>query len=102
VRVLIVAGVHFVLAFVAAVVAYGWDLDRIPRSGISSAAATLHAILMWPHNAFIGHIPSEWLLRIEPLPGAAVFVNSIFWGVGLFVLWRLLRIAQQRVRRVQA
>jgi hypothetical protein len=29
-------------------------------------------------------------------------VNSIFWGVGLFVLWRLLRIAQQRVRRLQA
>jgi hypothetical protein len=41
VRVLVVAGVHFVLAFVAAVVAYGWDLDRIPRSRTSSAVPSL-------------------------------------------------------------
>lgn len=91
-RILLFAGVHFALSFASAFAAEGWDLDQLrSRSLFSQAAGVLHDALMYPHDAGMRALPNVWLVGNTPLIPLAVLVNSLLWGLALYILWRVLR-----------
>jgi hypothetical protein len=96
VRVLSYAAVHLALALATAFVARGWDLDQVSRTPVSKVAEMLHTALMLPHDAFIRALSTEWLVRLEPLLTAAVFVNSFLYGAAAFAAWSCLRATARR------
>ena len=87
---------HFTLAYAAATTAYGWDLDHVYLNPASRAAGALHAVLMFPHDAFIHALPTASLERLQSFLLLPVFANSLLWGIALFTF---VRLAQRVWRR---
>ena len=91
-RIVLIAGVHLALSFASAFAAEGWDLDQLrSRSRVSQVAGVLQDVLMYPHDTAMRALPNALLVRNKHLIPLAVFVNSLFWGVVLYVLWRAIR-----------
>lgn len=90
-RILLLSILHLALVFATAFVAEGWDLDQVrSRSSLSTAAGVLHDVLMFPHDAALRSIPNAWLVRNPYVIPSAILVNSLVWGVVLYLLWRTI------------
>jgi hypothetical protein len=88
--------VHFVAVLVAAVVAFGFDLDQLrSRSAVSRVAGVVHDFLMVPHDALIRSLP-RGTLGLPGLVPALMVLHSLAWGGMLYALWRFLRTRQER------
>lgn len=96
-RVLCLSALHFALWYASAIVAYGSDLDRIrSRSALANSAASLCAVLQYPHDIALRAIPGTWLQPFPQIAGAVVFLNSLLWGMAPAVVWQLL-LARQAI-----
>ena len=72
-------------------VAYGFDLDQVrSRSALANSAASLCAVLQYPHDTILRALPTSWLVEIPQVAGAVVLLNSLVWGVAISVVWQLL------------
>jgi hypothetical protein len=90
-RILCFSALHFGLWFAAALVAHGPDLDQVPaHSGLASAAASVCAVLQYPHDLLLRALPVHLLQQVPEGALALVATNSVLWGTVLFVAWRLL------------
>ena len=95
-RVVALAAAHFLVAFGAALTAYGADLDRLrSRSALSRAGGAVYDVLWFPHDAVIRALPPGALHRPGVVP-AVLVGHSLAWGLALALLWGALR----RLRRV--
>lgn len=90
-RVLGLSVAHFVVAAIASFLTYGADLDQLrSRSALSRWAGVLHDVLWYPHDAFLRALPAASFTRPMVVP-AALIGNSLVWGAGLYLLWRVAR-----------
>jgi len=91
-RALCFSAIHFGLWIASAFVAYGADLDQIhTRSPLANSAASLCSFLQYPHDLILCSLPSQWLEQAPQVAIAVVLSNSLLWGMGLSVIWQLLR-----------
>ena len=91
-RIIAISLAHFVIAMAIAIVAFGWDLDRLrSRSTSSRIAAEVHDVLWWPHDTALRAIPNAWLIRNKWIIPVALVANSLAWGVALYGVTRLVR-----------
>jgi hypothetical protein len=91
-RILGFALAHFLVAMLIAVVAFGADMDQIrSRSALSMVAATVHDVLWAPHDAALGALPNDWLVRFRYIIPVALVLNSVAWGMFLYIAWATLR-----------
>ena len=90
-RILGFATAHFALAYAAAIIANGWDLDRVYLNPVSRAAAGLYAVLMLPYSAFIHSLPAAWLERFQSFLLFPVLANSLLSGIALTIVVRLVQ-----------
>jgi hypothetical protein len=89
-RLLCFSAVHFGLWIASAVVAYGFDLDRVPtRSALSSSAVSLCAVLQCPHDLLLRLLPARILQQVPQLALAPIVLNSVLWGIMISLLWHL-------------
>ena len=95
-RILGFATAHFALAYAAAFIANGWDLDHVYLNPVSRSAAGLYAVLMLPHSAFIHSLPAAWLERFQAFLLLPVLANSLLWGLALMIVVRLVQKAWRR------
>jgi hypothetical protein len=87
-RVLALAAGHFLLVLSTAIVAFGWDLDRLSsRSIASQAAEAVHSALLLPYTVVLRAQSRSSLSA----PLELLFATSLLWGVLLYVLWQLVR-----------
>jgi hypothetical protein len=99
-RALCLSAIHFALWRTSAVAAYGSDLDQVrSRSGLANSAASLCAVLQYPHDTILRALPISWLVELPQIAGAVVLLNSLAWGVALSVVWQLL-LARKRATNV--
>ena len=87
-RVLALATGHFLLALSSAIVAFGWDLDRLSsRSIASQAAKAVHWALLLPYSV-VRRAQSGSSLSA---PLELLLATSLLWGVLLCALWQVVR-----------
>lgn len=90
-RILAVALAHFVVAMLIAIVAFGADMDQLrSRSPWSRAAAAVHDVLWFPHDATLRAISNAWLIRNGWLIPTALVLNSLAWGAAIYLLLRAI------------
>jgi hypothetical protein len=87
-RVLALAAGHFLLVLSTAIVAFGWDLDRLSsRSIASQAAEAVHFALLLPCSVVLRAQSGSSLSA----PLELLFATSLLWGVLLSALWQVMR-----------
>jgi hypothetical protein len=90
-RLLCFSAVHFGLWYASVVVAYGSDLDHVfTRSALASNAASLCAVLQYPHDLLLRILPAHLLQQVPQLALGPIALNSVLWGIALSLLWYLL------------
>jgi hypothetical protein len=95
-RIVLFSAGHFALAMIIAIIAFGSDLDQLrSRSPWSRAAAVVHDVLWFPHDATLRALPNDWLSRNLYAIPLALVLNSLVWGTVLYALWESVR----RVRK---
>lgn len=102
-RILAFSLAHFGAAMLIAVVAFGPDMDQLrSRSAWSRAAAAVHDVLWFPHDAVLRAVPNAWLVRNTYVVPLALVLNSLAWGTALFLTWRAVRRRGERAPRGRA
>jgi hypothetical protein len=88
--------IHFSVAVLTALITFGPDLDQLrDRSITSRVAAIAHDILWFPHDVIARALPIGWPARLPAAPLALIGVNSLVWGVAIYLVVR----GVSRVRR---
>ena len=96
-RLLGLSALHFGVWAVSSIVAYGSDLDRVPtRSALASGASYLASWLRYPHDLLLRVLPLDLLQDFPQLAAVLVLANSLAWGIGLLVAYRLLSAARTK------
>lgn len=91
-RIAVFAAAHFVIALAIAMIAFGTDMDQLPsRSPVSRVAAEIHDALWFPHDSAMRAVPNAWVIRNTWAIPAAIVVNSLVWGTGLWAVSLLVR-----------
>ena len=84
---------------IIAIIAFGSDLDQLrSRSPWSRAAAAVHDILWYPHDAALRALPNDWLSHNLYAIPLALIINSLVWGTVLYALWESVRRIRQPLR----
>jgi hypothetical protein len=84
---------HFLLTLSTAIVAFGWDLDRLSsRSIASQAAEAVHSALLLPYSVVLRAQSGSSLSA----PLEFLFATSLLWGVLLYALWQVARAGLNR------
>ena len=90
---------HFMVAMIIAVIAFGPDMDQLrSRSAFSRAAAAVHDVLWFPHDAAMRQIPNAWLIRNRYVIPLAIVINSLAWGLVLYAAGQFVRMRRRRSR----
>lgn len=85
----LLALVHFVIAMLIGVLAFGTDFDQLrSRSAVSRAAGVVHDVLWFPHDTALHAMPNVWLIRYPAIIPLAIVANSLVWGTVLYVVMR--------------
>jgi hypothetical protein len=91
-RILLCSAIHFVVAMLIAILAFGTDMDQLrSRSPLSRGAAAVHDVLWLPHDSALRAVPNAWLIRNTYVIPLAIVINSLLWGALLCALWRFSR-----------
>ncbi|HEX6576602.1 MAG TPA: hypothetical protein VF042_16660 [Gemmatimonadaceae bacterium] len=95
-RILLFSVLHFMIAMLIAVLAFGVDLDQLrSRSPLSRAAANVHDVLWWPHDHALRALPHDWIAHHTYFIPIALVLNSLVWGTAIYVV----AIAIDKLRR---
>jgi hypothetical protein len=93
-RIVLFSTIHFAVAMIIAIVAFGSAMDQLRfRSPWSRGAAAVHDVLWFPHDAVLRAVPNPWL-RHRYFSPLALVTSSLLWGTVLYALlqsWRRVR-----------